>query len=121
MEVFLLSSFNHIFTLDLSLSIRIMVNEDKNMIDDIMNDNDLSREEKYNMLENMGIEPRQILDNEEEATAYQLADGTYAIVQAGKGFGGDLECKCFLPEQTCKVCANTAKQIYKKELRLEND
>jgi len=81
-----------------------MVNEDKNMIDDIMNDNDLSREEKYNMLENMGIEPRQILDNEEEATAYQLADGTYAIVQAGKGFGGDLECKCCLPEHSCAIC-----------------
>jgi len=73
------------------------------MIDEIMNNDNLTEEEKYHMLEDMGIEPRQILDNEEEATAYQLEDGGYAIVQAGKGFASQ-ECNCFLPEMSCAIC-----------------
>jgi len=84
------------------------------MIDEIMNDNSLTEEEKYHMLEDMGIEPRQILDNEEDITAYQLADGTYAIVQTGKGFASQPieECNCFLPEQTCKVCSPSANEFF---------
>jgi hypothetical protein len=81
----------------------------------IYEDDNLTLEQRYNMLEGHGYKAmaRELLDNpEEEVSAYQLTDGTYAVVQTGKGFASQEieECKCVLPEQSCGVC-NRANEI----------